>query len=180
MAAINIRRIAILSTLAVVALGAIALTGLWHPNAPAEAMRAYLPQITLPTVLVAAAVDGINPCAFTVLLLFITAMLATLQAGEQNIAAIRGRLLIRGGIYIAAIFLTYLALGVGVLKSLDFFTRQHAPARFGALLAILFGLWMLKDFFLPDWGWRLQAPGRIGMIARQSAKKARDDRPPVR
>ena len=172
MTAIHIRRIAILSTLAVIALGAIALTGLWHPNAPSEAMRAYLPQITLPAVLVAAAVDGINPCAFTVLLLFITAMLATLQAGEQNITAIRARLLSRGGIYIAAIFLTYLALGVGVLKSLDFFTRQHAPARFGALLAILFGLWMLKDFFLPDWGWRLQAPGNIGVIARQSAKKA--------
>jgi cytochrome c biogenesis protein CcdA len=172
MAAINIRRITILSILAVVALGAVALTGLWHPNAPAEAMRAYLPQITLPTVLVAAAVDGINPCAFTVLLLFITAMLATLQAGEQNIAATRLRLLSRGGIYIAAIFLTYLSLGVGLLKTMDIFTRQHAPARIGALAAILFGLWMLKDFFLPDWGWRLQAPGKIGLIARQSAKKA--------
>jgi len=37
---------------------------------------------------------------------------------------------------------------------------------------VLFGLWMLKDFFLPDMGWRLQAPGRVGVIARQSAKKA--------
>ncbi|HLE51320.1 MAG TPA: cytochrome c biogenesis protein CcdA, partial [Anaerolineales bacterium] len=86
--------------------------------------------------------------------------------------AVRARLLSRGGVYIAAIFLTYLSLGVGLLKTLDFFTRQHAPARFGALLAILFGLWMLKDFFLPDWGWRLQAPGRVSLIARQSARKA--------
>lgn len=69
-------------------------------------------------------------------------------------------------------FLTYLALGVGLLKSLDFFTRQHVPARFGALLAVLFGLWMLKDYFLPDWGWRLQAPGKVGLVARQMAKKA--------
>lgn len=168
----NLRKILLVSLLLVVALGAVALTGLWHPNAPAEAMRVYLPQVTLPTVLVAAAVDGINPCAFTVLLLFITAMLATLQAGEPSINAVRARLLSRGGIYIAAVFLTYLALGVGLLKMLDFFTRQHAPARFGALLAILFGLWMLKDFFFPDWGWRLQAPGKIGVIARQSAKKA--------
>ncbi len=173
MTAVNLRRIAILSVLAVVALGAIALTGFWHPNAPAEAMQAYLPKITLPTVLVAAAIDGINPCAFTVLLLFVTAMLATLQAGDTaSINAVRARLMSRGGIYIAAVFITYLALGVGLLKTLDFFTRQHAPARFGALLAILFGLWMLKDFFLPDWGWRLQSPGRIGIIARQSAKKA--------
>lgn len=167
----NLRRIVVVSLLLVVALGAVALTGFWHPNAPAESMQSYLPQITLPTVLVAAAIDGINPCAFTVLLLFITAMLATLQADDQSVNAIRARLLSRGGIYIAAIFLTYLSLGVGLLKTLDFFTRQHAPARIGALLAILFGLWMLKDFFLPDWGWRLQAPGKIGVIARQSAKK---------
>lgn len=168
----NVRRVAVLSTLAIVALGAVALTGFWHPNAPAEAMRVYLPQITLPTVIVAGVIDGINPCAFTVLLLFITALLASLQAGEQSLNSVRARLLAMGAIYIAAVFLTYLALGVGLLKSLDFFTRQHFPARFGALLAILFGLWMVKDFFLPDWGWRLQAPGRIGEIARESAKKA--------
>jgi cytochrome c biogenesis protein CcdA len=167
-----LRRIVTLSTLSIVALGAMALTGLWHPNAPAEAMQMYLPKITLPTVILAAVVDGINPCAFTVLLLFITAMLATMQAGEQSLRAIRARILSLGGIYIAVIFLTYLGLGVGLLKSLDFFTREHLPARFGALAAILFGLWMLKDFFLPDVGWRLQAPSQVGTMARQMAKKA--------
>jgi hypothetical protein len=85
----NLRRIAVVSLLLVIALGAVALTGLWHPNAPAESMQAFLPQITLPTVLVAAAIDGINPCAFTVLLLFITAMLATLQAGDQSVNIVR-------------------------------------------------------------------------------------------
>ncbi len=172
MTALQIRRIAILSALGVIALGAVALTGLWHPNAPTEAMQMYLPTITLPTVIVAGIVDGINPCAFTVLLLFVTALLTTLQAGEQSVNAVRLRMLGLGGIYIAAIFLTYLALGVGLLKSLDFFTRQHVPARVGALLAVLFGLWMLKDFFLPELGWRLQAPEKVGLIARQSAQKA--------
>lgn len=167
-----LRRIITFSALSIVALGAVALTGLWHPNAPTDAMQMYLPKITLPTVVVAAAVDGINPCAFTVLLLFITSLLATMQAGGQGINAIRVRLLGQGGIYIAAVFLTYLALGVGLLKTLDFFTRQHLPARFGALAAILFGLWMLKDFFLPDLGWKLQAPPQIGTTAREMAKKA--------
>ncbi len=167
-----VRRIVVVSTLVILALGALALTGLWHPNAPDMAMQQYLPQITLPTVIVAGLIDGINPCAFTVLLLFITAMLVTLQAGEQTVQEVRLRMLGKGAIYIAAVFLTYLALGVGLLKSFDLFTREHLPARFGALLAILFGLWMVKDFFLPDWGWRLQAPSRIGQIARQSAKKA--------
>lgn len=168
----QLRRLGVLSMLAVVALGAIALTGLWHPNAPAEAMQMYLPRITLPTVIVAAAVDGINPCAFTVLLLFITSLLATMQSGGQGIGGIRARLLSLGSIYIAAIFLTYLALGVGLLKTMDFFTRQHLPARFGALAAILFGLWMLKDFFLPDLGWRLQAPPQIGKTVSAVARNA--------
>src|SRR3990172_6448638 len=103
------RTIAVGSILSLVALGAIALTGLWHPNAPNEAMRASLPQITLPAVIVAGAVDGINPCAFTVLLLFITALTSTLKAGETNVAALRARMIGMGGIYIAAVFLTYLA-----------------------------------------------------------------------
>lgn len=167
-----VRRILVFSALGTLALGTIALTGLWHPNAPAQAMQAYLPRITLPTVIAAGLVDGINPCAFTVLLLFITAMLATLQAGEQTVSAVRLRLMGMGSIYIAAIFLTYLALGVGVLKSLDFFTRQHVPARLGALLAVLLGLWMLKDYFLPELGWRLQAPAKVSELARRSARKA--------
>ena len=126
------RSIAIASILGALALGAIALTGLWHPGAPQEAMKAYLPQITLLTVLVAGFIDGINPCAFTVLLLFITALTATLQADEADAGRLRARMLGLGGIYIASIFLTYLALGVGLLASLDFFTRQHVPARAGA------------------------------------------------
>jgi cytochrome c biogenesis protein CcdA len=147
-----VRRIVVLSTLIILALGALALTGLWHPNAPDMVMQKYLPQITPPTVIVAGVIDGINPCAFTVLLLFITAMLVTLQAGSQTVQEVRMRMLGKGAIYIAAVFLTYLALGVGLLKSFDLFTREHLPARLGALLAILFGLWMVKDFFLPDWG----------------------------
>jgi cytochrome c-type biogenesis protein len=166
------RRVAVAAVLVTLAFGALALAGLWHPNAPAEEMKGYLPQITLGTVLVAGAIDGINPCAFTVLLLFITALGATLQVGEANVIRLRARILGLGGVYVAAVFLTYLALGIGLLASMDFFTRQHIPARAGALLAVLFGLWMLKDYFLPELGWRLQAPGRVGAIARSMGKKA--------
>jgi cytochrome c biogenesis protein CcdA len=168
----SLRRNLILIVLVILGLGAIGIAGFWHPNVPDMTMQSYLPAITLPTVIVAGAVDGINPCAFTVLLLFVTALLASLKAGEQNVAATRARLVGMGSIYIGAVFLTYLALGVGLLKAAEFFTRQHLPARLGALAAILIGLWMIKDYFLPDWGWKLQAPGRIGEIARTAAQKA--------
>src|SRR5512133_1451819 len=167
-----IRRSLVLITLAVLAMGAVGLVGWWHPTVPQMSMQMYLPKITLGAVLVAGVIDGINPCAFTVLLLFITALLSTLKAGETSIQSTRARMVGMGSIYIGAVFVTYLALGVGLLKVATIFTRHHLPARIGALVAILMGLWMLKDYFLPDFGWRLQAPGKIGDFARQAAKKA--------
>lgn len=168
----QLRRTAVLTSLVVVGLGAAALAGWRHPNAPSVEMQSFLPAITLPTVLAAAAIDGINPCAFSLLLIFITSVLATVQAGGQNMAAVRIRVIGIGAVFIASIFITYLALGVGALKTMDLFTRQHLPARLSALLAVLFGLWMLKDYFLPDWGMRLQAPARLGQLARQAARTA--------
>lgn len=171
-----LRRTAVLTLFGVVALGAVAFASFGHPNAPAPAMQTYLPAITLPTLLVAALVDGINPCAFSLLLLFVTALMATVQAGSNSVRAVpgalRARLIGMGSIFIAAIFFTYLALGVGLLRSMDLFTQQHLPARLSALLAVLFGLWMLKDFFLPDYGPRLQAPHQLGTWARRVAREA--------
>lgn len=161
----------VLTALAVVALGALALAGLVHPAAPDPAMMSYLPEITLPTLLVAAVVDGINPCAFTVLLLLVTAVIATIQETGGDAAELRGRLLMRGGLFVAAIFLTYLSVGVGVMGSFSLFTSRHWPARVAALLAVLMGLWMMKDYFLPDSRWRLRAPGRTAEIARAAARR---------
>lgn len=167
-----VRRTVVLTVLSVIALAAVAMTGLWHPNAPMAAMQSYLPAITLPAVIGAAFIDGINPCAFTVLLLFITALLASAQGDVGRIHDVRLRTVTLGAVFIAAIFFTYLALGVGLLQSARLLTNQHLPARFGALLAILLGLWMVKDFFLPDWGWQLHGPAWMGAAARRVARKA--------
>lgn len=167
-----LRRTFILSGLAVIALAAMAVTGFWHPNAPMAEMSSFLPAITLPAVVGAALMDGINPCAFTVLLLFITAMLATAQTGQVQETALRLRMVAMGAIFIAAIFFTYLALGVGVLQSMKLLTNQHLPARLGALVAVLLGLWMLKDALVPEWGWRLQGPAWMGSFARRTAQRA--------
>jgi cytochrome c biogenesis protein CcdA len=109
----------------------------------------------------------------TVLILFVTAMLATLQAStSSDIGAARARIIGLGSIYIASVFLTYLALGVGLLATSALFSRWHAPARIGALLAMAMGLWMLKDFFLPDVGPRLAAPKIVGQWTVDAARKA--------
>lgn len=173
---VSARKVLLAAAVAVGVLGMAVFLGLRHPAAPEIPMSPLFPAITLGTVIVAGAVDGLNPCAFTVLLLFITALLATLQLKSpqdiaQSVAAVRARLIGLGSIYIAAIFLTYLALGAGLLVTADLFVRGHLPARIGALLAIIMGLWMLKDYFLPELGLRLAAPAAVGRWAREAARK---------
>ncbi len=120
------------------------------------------PQITLPTIIFAGVFDGINPCAFTLLLLFITALMATMGgSGADAMAVTRRRMLFNGGAFIAAIFLTYLLLGTGLMQVSTILAQNHLGARLGALLSILLGLWMLKDYFLPGFGPNLAAPRRI-------------------
>ena len=153
-------------------LGLVVLLGLALPHAPGPAGRALLPAVTLGTVVAAGIADGFNPCAFTVLLLLVASLLAAARArtGEGPLA-VRGRVLALGSIYVAAVFVTYLALGVGLLSTAAVFTQSHLPARVGALLSIALGLWMLKDYFAPDLGVQLHAPAVVGDWARVAARR---------
>jgi cytochrome c-type biogenesis protein len=169
----SVQSIVIVSALILAAMALAVYFGFIHPHAPMVGMTEYLPAVTLGTVIVGGLIDGINPCAFTVLILFVTAMLATLQASTaSDISAARARIVGMGSIYIAAVFLTYLGLGVGLLATSALFSRFHAPARVGALLAIGMGLWMLKDFFLPDVGPRLSAPKIVAQWTVEAGRKA--------
>jgi cytochrome c-type biogenesis protein len=168
----SLTSILIVSPLLLVAMALAVYYGLIHPHAPIAGMSGYLPAVTLGSVVVGGLIDGINPCAFTVLILFVTAMLATLQVSTSaDINAARARILGMGSIYIAAVFITYLGLGLGLLATSAIFSRFHAPARIGALVAIGMGLWMLKDYFLPDVGPRLQAPKVVGQWTIDAARK---------
>ncbi|BAS29267.1 cytochrome c biogenesis CcdA family protein [Limnochorda pilosa] len=126
------------------------------------------PAIALPVVLAAGLVDGINPCAFTVLLLFtVTLLTGHGTAMGADTGAMRTRVLLLGGTFIWAIFLTYLALGVGLLRASGWLAQNHLGARLGALSAVFLGLWMMKDSFLPEWGPRLGAPAVLGDVLRR-------------
>jgi len=131
--------------------GAIATYPLHEPIATylstlpaAPVVQTALPaQATLSTafltmVVGAGLLDGINPCAFAVLLLFV-GFLFTLQRG-------RGDLLAHGFTYIAAVYLTYLAIGLGLLKVFSL-GAPHLVARIGAGLMIALGLLNIKDAF---------------------------------
>ncbi len=93
----------------------------------------------LALVLGAGLLDGINPCAFSVLFLFM-AFLFTLQRA-------RSQLLQAGLVYIAAIYVTYLAIGLGLLRVFTLSSEPHLVAKLGAGLMIALGLINIKDAF---------------------------------
>lgn len=119
-------------------------------------------QLTIPVVMGAGLVDSLNPCAFALLMVFIATMLAMIQRRPDRVGEWQARrwLVSRGGIYVAAIFLTYLALGLGLLGSLQaaqFVSSTHFASRIAAFFALGLGLLALQEVLLPEWGTRMTA-----------------------
>jgi len=118
--------------------------------------------LTLPAIIGAALIDSLNPCAFALLLVFVATMLAMLQRQPDAVGAAKARrwLLSRGGIYILGIFLTYLALGFGLLGALQaakLLSSSHLISRVAALVALFLGLLAVQEALLPEFGSRLSA-----------------------
>lgn len=104
----------------------------------------------LPLVVVTGFLDGIHPCAIAILIFFI-AFLLTLQRKVKSVIAL-------GLVYILVIFLTYLAIGVGLFSGLMLFGQHHFLAKVGAWLLILLGLVNLKNHFFPQLQTGLKLP----------------------
>ncbi len=118
--------------------------------------------LTLPAVIGAGLIDSLNPCAIALLLVFVSTMLAMLQRQSDPASAARAQrwLLSRGGIYILGIFLTYLALGFGLLgafQAAKILSSSHLISRVAALVALLLGLLAVQEALLPELGSRLSA-----------------------
>ncbi len=118
--------------------------------------------LTIPAVLAAGFLDGFNPCAFALLVLFATFTLTLVNAvtssGTPTTEA-RRRLLGAGSLYVGAVFVTYFVIGLGLLSFLGWMGRDHLVARIASVIALGMALWMLKDVFLPGVGPSMMAPG---------------------
>lgn len=99
------------------------------------------PSTMIPLVASTGFLDGIHPCAIAILIFFI-AFLLTMHKTFKNIFLL-------GLVYIFVIFLTYLAVGVGLLSGIVLFGQHHFFAILGSWLLILLGVIHLKDYFLP-------------------------------
>jgi cytochrome c biogenesis protein CcdA len=100
-----------------------------------EAVRR--PALTLPAVLLGAAVDAINPCEFAVLIILITTVLS---AGGKRKA------LYAGLAFSASIFISYYLMGVGLYSAVEAAGITRAIYVAVAALAVVIGLFNLKDY----------------------------------
>lgn len=93
----------------------------------------------IPLVIIGGFLDGINPCAFAVLIFFV-AFLFTLGKVTKHIIKV-------GLVYISMIYLAYLLIGLGLVHAFVFSGQEHLMAKISAYLVILLGLVNIKDFF---------------------------------
>lgn len=143
-----------------VALGAVAvLAGTVVAVSPFDA--ATFGGLTVPGVLGAGVLDGLNPCAFALLVLFATytlTLMNSVTADGSPTALARQRLLSAGSLYVGAVWITYFLIGLGLFTFLAWLGEDHLVVRFAALLALVMALWMVKDILLPNWGPAMAAP----------------------
>lgn len=117
-----------------------------------------------PLIVSSALLDGINPCAFAVILLLL-AFLFTLRQS-------RGRILKLGFIYIFVIFLVYLAIGLGILRAVRLSNDPHFVANLGAWLLVLLGAFNLIEYFFPNFPIKLHMPKFAAARANELIKQA--------
>lgn len=126
------------------------------------------------TVVAAGLVDGLNPCAFATIVFFISYLAFTGRKGRD--------ILFVGGAFTLGVFLTYLGVGVGLLKFLASLPFLPAISRylygFTAALCLLLALGSLYDGYQALRGrpeeMKLKLPTRmrrwINRVIREGAK----------
>ena len=115
--------------------------------------------LSLATVILAGLVDGINPCAIAVLLVFVSATLLAVGATMEGSLGDRRRALFKGGAaYVAGMFVTYLLIGLGLMGFAGALREDHLGTKIFAVVAIAWSLVALQEALLPEFGERLRMP----------------------
>jgi len=115
-------------------------------------------ELTVPIVIAAAVVDGLNPCALAVLLFLLVTIVSV---------GSRKRMLQVGLTYIGAVFLFYFISGLGVFTFVQVSGIPKIFSTAAAAVAIIVGIVMIKEAFYPGRGLLLAIPeSKKGTITR--------------
>jgi len=117
-------------------------------------------ELTIPAVIGAAVVDAINPCAFAVLIILI----ATILAKDYD----RKKALLSGFAFSASIFISYFLMGIGLFTALETAGLSRKFYFVVSILAIIVGLFNIKDYFWYGKGLLMEVP----LTWRPKIKKA--------
>ena len=119
--------------------------------------------LSIPTVIGAAAIDSVNPCAFAVLI-FLASYLAVIGATK--------RLWRVGLVYIITVFIVYFLAGLGILQLFTALKIGSLITRLAAGLLIVLGLINIKDFFWYGRGVTLAIPESKKPLLEKYIRKA--------
>ena len=135
-------------------------SGVFNFHAPdLRTYKGWMPAL----IAIAALVDSVNPCAFSVLFLSLTFLFGLGKSREDIVKA--------GLLYILGIFMTYTLIGLGVLKVLSLFNIPNLMSVIGASVIIAFGSVALINEFFPNFPIKLKIPQfAYGNIARLMEK----------
>lgn len=129
----------------------------------AQATPEVSDSLTLGFVIGGALADSINPCVFGVLIFLLAFMTRVFKKRRQ--------MLIAGLFYTLVVYLTYLAIGFGILQVAVSFEVANTFYWIGAVIAILAGLLELKDFFWYGKGFSLQMlPGAAKRVKNYTSR----------
>src|SRR4030066_330711 len=95
----------------------------------------------LPLVIYNGLIDSLNPCAIGVLLLFVS-LIFTLGASKRQLISF-------GLFYLAAMYVTYLLIGLGLIHTFHLFGVHNFFGWTAAFIVLFLGLFALKDYFFP-------------------------------
>lgn len=110
-------------------------------------------EFLLPLVVVAALIDSLNPCAFSILLLTI-AFLFSLGNLRRDVLRI-------GGAYILGLMLAYLSIGLGIIEAFHLFDTPRFMGKAGAFLLVALGVLSVINALFPRFPVRLHLPHAI-------------------
>jgi cytochrome c biogenesis protein CcdA len=117
----------------------------------------------LSVVVVSGLIDSFNPCAISLLLIYIS-LLFTMQKSRKEVFYF-------GLYYVIAIYVTYLLIGFGLLRAGTLFTA-YPISKIGAVLVILFGLMNIKEYFWPNSRFSIRIPLAVRAKVSQFAYEA--------
>lgn len=120
--------------------------------------------ISLPLIIGSGLVDGINPCAFAVLIFLVSYIL---EVSESKLRMVKA-----GLAYISAVYVSYLLAGLGILTVIQVSGISSIIYMAAALVAILAGLVNVKDFFWYGKGISLQIPKSMKPTIHKWTQKA--------